>query len=73
MSHMKSLPEIDALLTLAHAPTELMEESLNTIERFVILLYNRTTTCTDINKARKELFAKRSSVLRISPTQDNLE
>jgi len=69
-----SLPELtNALLTLAHAPTELPEESMHTIGRFVILLYDRTSTCTDINKARRKLFAKKNSVVKIPPTQDTLE
>ena len=34
----------------------------------VILVYDRTSTSTDVNKARKKLFAKTSSVQRIPPT-----
>ncbi len=46
----KSLPELTgALLTLAHAPTGIPEESMKAMERYVILLYDRTSTCTDIN------------------------
>ena len=64
-----SLPELtDALLTLARAPTGIPEASMQAIERFVIPIYDRTSTCTDINKARKKLFAKKSSVLQIPPT-----
>ena len=56
-----SLPELTgALLTLAHAPTGIMEEAI---------IYDRMSTCTDIKKARKKLFTKKSSVLRIPPTQ----
>ncbi len=70
----KSLPELTgALLTLAHAPTGISEESMKAMERYVILLYDRTSTCTDINEARKKLFAKKSSVLRIPPTRAALE
>ena len=36
-------------------------------------MYDRTSTCTDVNKARKKLFAKRSSVQRIPPTRAALE
>ena len=69
-----SLPELtDALLRLACAPTEIPEHSMQAIERFVILMYDRTSTCTDVNKARKKLFAKRSSVQRIPPTRAALE
>lgn len=50
------LPEMtDALLNLSSAPSEIPEEVLHTIERFVILLYDRTSPYTDIDKARKKL------------------
>ena len=69
-----SFPELtNALLELAHAPTEIPEQSMHVIERFVILMYDRTSTCTDVNKARKKLFAKTSSVQRIPPTHAALE
>ena len=44
-----------------------------TIERFVILLYDRTSMCTDINKARQKLFTKRTNVKAIPPTKAALE
>ena len=48
-----ALPECtDALLKLSCAPSDIQEDVMHTIERFVILLYNRTSTCTDIDKAR---------------------
>ena len=60
-----SLPELtDALLRLVCAPAGIPEHSMQAIERFVILMYDRTSTCTDVNKARKKLFVKRSSVQR---------
>ena len=53
---------------LAYAPsTEISEESMCVIERFVILICDQTSTCTDINQARKKLFAKTSSVKKIPP------
>ena len=52
------LPELaDALLKLSSAPNEIPEEVLDTIERFVILLYDRTCPYTDTDKARKKLFS----------------
>ena len=69
-----AFPELtNALLDLAHAPTEVSEQSMHAIERFVILLYDRTSTCTEVNQARKKLFAKTSSVQRIPPTRAALE
>ena len=62
-----------ALLKLSSAPTEIPQEVMATIERFVILLYDRTSTCTEINTARRKLFAKRHSVESIPPTKATLE
>ena len=65
-----SLPELtDALLSLANAPTSLQEDTMHVIDIFVILLYNRTRKY----KARKKLFAKKSSVQNIPPTYAALE
>ena len=51
-----SLPELtDALLSLANAPTSLQEDTMHVIDRFVILLYDRTTKCNDVNEARNKL------------------
>ena len=47
------LPELtNALLKLSSAPGGLPDDVMHTIERFVILLYDRTSTCKEINKAR---------------------
>ncbi|KAJ8395935.1 hypothetical protein AAFF_G00026430 [Aldrovandia affinis] len=43
------------------------------IERFVILLYDRTSKCTDIDKARRKLFARKNNVQLIPPTKAALE
>ena len=64
----------DALLKLSHAPDDIPEEAIQIIERFVILLiYDRTSTCTDIDKTRKKLFVKKSNVQLIPPTNAALE
>ena len=69
-----TLPELtDALLSLANAPTSIQEDTMHVIERFVILQYDRTSKCKDVNKARKKLFAKKSSVQNIPPTYAALE
>ena len=46
---------------------------MQVVERFVILLYDRTSTCADINKARRKLFAKKTNVKLIPPTKAALE
>ena len=44
------------------------------IERFVILMYDRTSDVLEINKARKELFTKKSrSLENLPPTQAALK
>ena len=69
-----TLPQLtDVLLKLSCAPSDVPLEVMLTIERFVILLYDRTSTCTDINKARQKLFTKRTNVKAIPPTKAALE
>ena len=49
-----ALPQLtDALLTLSCAPSDLQVDVLHTIERFVILLYDSTSTCRDIQRPTK--------------------
>jgi len=50
--------DTDAILTVSSAPSEMEEDVMHTIERFVILLYDRTSKSTDINKARKTTTCK---------------
>ncbi len=55
-----ALPKLtDTFLTLSCAPSE---DVMHTIERFVILLYDRTNTCTDIHKARRKLSPTRAAL-----------
>ncbi|KAK7104108.1 hypothetical protein V1264_018877 [Littorina saxatilis] len=43
------------------------------IEKFVILLYDRTSKCTDIDKARRKIFARKNNVQLIPLTKAALE
>ena len=43
------------------------------IERFIILMYDKTSQCPDIDKARRKMFAKRLKAEQIPPTFDALE
>lgn len=45
-----------------------VEESLPIIERFTVLLYNRTSNCLTTNECRKDLFCKGRSIDSIPPT-----
>ena len=46
---------------------------MNTIQRFVVLMYDRASQCIEINKARKKIFARCNNVKGIPPTYDALE
>jgi len=46
-----ALPELtQVLIDLTTAPAQVDEDATQTIERFVILLYDRTSTSTDVNR-----------------------
>ena len=69
-----ALPELtNALLTLSCAPSNIPGDTMSVIERFVILLYDRTSMCTEIDQARQKLFAKRTNVKQIPPTRAAME
>ena len=68
------LPELTQTLTLlSTAPDHINEDAMHTIERFITLLYDRTSTETDADKARRKLFAKKSNVQLIPPTRAALK
>ena len=70
----KALPELtDAMLTLSCAPRDIGLDVMQVVERFVILLYDRTSTCADIDKARRKLFAKKTNMKLFPPTKAALE
>ena len=53
---------------------EEVEDALPTIERFVALLYDRTSVCTNVNECRKDLFARKGCLPDgIPPTLDALQ
>ena len=52
---------------------ENLEKELPVLERFIVLLYDRTTTITTVNDQRKYIFANRGRSLEsIPPTKDAL-
>ena len=63
----------EALLSLSFTPHSIPKETVKVIERFVILMYDKTSRCTDIDKARRKMFAKRLKAEQIPPTFDALE
>lgn len=64
-------PQITTTLaSLAAGPAQISDEEFADIERFVVLLYSKTSAQRDVNKARQELFAKSSRTLEnIPPSQ----
>ena len=49
------------------------DNDLAIVERFVVLLYNSTSSCTDVNACRRYLFTKKGRVVEsIPPTKDSL-
>ncbi|KAJ8893180.1 hypothetical protein PR048_005765 [Dryococelus australis] len=51
----------------------LPEDVFTCIERFVILLYDRTSFCLDVDEARTKLFIKKNNVQLITPTKAALK
>ncbi|KAG7176515.1 hypothetical protein Hamer_G024553 [Homarus americanus] len=70
-----AFPEVTtAFLGLASTPSELPDGVLSTLERFIVLLYDRTSTCCDVNMLRKKLFSRKSrSLEHLPPTRAALE
>ena len=63
-----------AFMELSKQPASISDETLKKLERFVVLLYHRTSTKTSVNEARKELFAQKARSLDgIPPTQAALK
>lgn len=53
---------------------EFQEGDFNLIERFIVLMYDRGSACTDVNTCRRILFtSKNKDVESIPPTQDALK
>ena len=64
-----AVPELtQVLVDLTTAPEQVDEDAAHTIERLVILLYDRTSTSTDVDKTRCKLFARKNNVQLTPPT-----
>ena len=52
----------------------LTDDDFAKVERYVILLYDRASPCTDVNECRRFLFTKKQrSIEAIPPTKDALK
>ena len=58
---------------LARAPSQVSPDDLNEIERYVVLLYQRTSSLSHVNGARKQLFAQNRKMENIPTTLHALE
>ena len=59
----------EAFASLSDQPTEAaIEKAMSVLERFVILLYHRTSNCLVVNECRRELFSNGRSCDNIPPT-----
>ena len=64
-------PEVtEAFWSLSEAPREISENAMILLERFVVLIYERTSNLCQVNEARRHLFSRKSrSIENIPPTQ----
>jgi hypothetical protein len=63
-----SHPEVKkAFINMKDIENGVNETDLHILERFVILMYDRTSECTDLDVARKQLFTKNSKMLEMLP------
>ena len=64
----------DAFEELLRMPSDVSEESMSLLERFVVLMYDLASDITEVNDARKQLFTHKSMALdNIPPTQAALQ
>ena len=64
----------DAFEELLRMPSDVSEESMSLLKRFVVLMYDRASDIREVNDARKQLFAQKSRALdNIPPTQAALQ
>ena len=47
------------VVPLSDTPHQVLAEDFKTLKRFVILMYDRTIDCSDINSARRDQFTKK--------------
>ena len=60
-----------ALLTLSQVTAVVDAETLSVLERFVILLYDRTSECESLDFARKHMFTKKCKTMENIPPTAN--
>lgn len=56
-----SFPQITPIfIALSSSPTSIHDDWMQVLERYVILLYDRTSSCLTVEEAQKQLFTRKS-------------
>ncbi|KAK6167880.1 hypothetical protein SNE40_021809 [Patella caerulea] len=63
----KDAEESFAVLSRAPPSVEELHNHMSTIERFVILMYDRTSSCESVDEARQELFTHKGRAIELIP------
>lgn len=66
-----SFPDVtQAFISLSSSPATITDDDIALLERYVALLYDRTSSAVDVNVARKDLFTRKGrSTDAIPPTK----
>ena len=69
------MPEVTTTFKrLSHCPTDISAQDFDILEKFVCVMYDRSTPVHRVNAARRHLFTKRDrDYEHIPPTQNVLE
>ena len=62
----------EAFLAMSRGPEDIDETTRELLERFVVLMYDKTSPLTSVNLLRKELFTRGRSIEKIPPTSGTL-
>ena len=70
----RSMPHLDQVFArLSRTPNQISSEDLDQLQRFVVLLYKRTSHLSKVNDARKLMFTQNRRMDNIPPTLHALE
>lgn len=71
---LNSMPQLNPLFAyLSNTPNSISSDQLDQIQRFIVLLYQRTSELENVNDLRKQLFCQNRSIENIPPTKNALE
>lgn len=71
---LNSMPHLHKLFAdLSQTPNYISSDQFDQIERFTILLYQRTSELTSVNDLRKQLFSQLRNIENVPPSKNALE